>query len=244
MKTSSDTAIPNVYDNYYNDTEIPVIVIEDDVYSVESYNDYIIIEIENFVDTSYFTYFLSNDHVMFKGETNEITVAALLLDLVDGTSTTDLDSVQLSDSIIWSIIIGDEEDLTDGCITLSDFMNAFHDSALLTGSQKLLSVYLLRRYELNPYNVSVTNVSSGTPLVSWSNTSTTDYNKIRFFDTSYNEIANPIFVSYQTSYVIPAATWNSIKSGRSNVIVVVEGMNAVYPITYRYYSSPCTVNIP
>ncbi len=224
--------IPYVGDSCYSDFEEPV-----EFYGI-TYIDYNIdFDIETLDD-------YMNWETVSLCETNEITIAALLLDFVDGVSYTDLDITQFSDSIIWNIIVGDETDPDDGCKSLSDFMIAFHSSTELSGTQKLMCMYLLRRYELNPYDVSVTNVNLGSPHVSWTNISTHTHNMIRFFDTSYNEIYTPIFVSYQTSYDIPAATWAQIISGRSSVIIVVEGIAGDYPMTGRYFSTTVGVQIP
>ena len=231
VMNATNLNIPYVGDTHYNNNDEPVVGgVTSDVN----------------VDIEYLIDYAHNDSI-YLGETSEATIAALLLDFVDGTSSTDNDYTEFSDSTIWSIIIGDEADPDDGCKTLSDFMNAFHDTTLLSGSQKLICLYLLRRYELNPYNVSVTNVGSGSPLVSRTNISAYSnfYNRIRFFDTSFNEIGNPIFTTYQTSYNIPAATWSAKTTGRTAVFIVVEGMTALdLPMTYRYYSQVCYVVIP
>ena len=248
MINPNNFSIPNVRDSYYNDTDIPrgefcSILSE---WVVADTDSYIEIDIENYIDTSYIiglTNLPGFDHTMFKGETNEITVAALLLDFVDGTSTADNDVTQFSDSTIWSIIIGDETDMTDGCKTLSDFMDAFHSTNLLSGSQKLLCMYLLRRYDLNPYNVSVTNINSDSPLITWTNVSAQNYNSIRVFDTSFNQIK--MWIPSTTSFNIPASDWSAIKAGNSNIFIVVEGIAGYgMPLTYRYFSTLNNVTIP
>lgn len=215
--------VPYVGDDHYSDHE-------------EAYdginNSNVDVDIEFVVD------YINTGSIIDHGETTEITNAALLYDLVDGVSSTDADVTSINDAAIWRSIIGDETVTTDGCSTLSQFMVAFHNSTEINGSQKMNSAYLMRRYNLDPYNISVQNANTASPTVTWTNPGSAYHNRIRVFDSSYNQIYQSPFLVYQTSFSIPADDWAAIKSGRTYVMIVVECVGALYPMTPGYYSVP------
>ncbi len=179
------------------------------------------------------------DSICAKCDANEMTVAGILLDFVDGYESASAgDLLSCNNTTIWNLI------QTNHCQTLMDFVDEFMDSTQ-PNLVKLCTGYTFEWFDLAAKDPVLYSYIFDRPFFQWSApNSTGDFSyTISFYDINSNLI-NEYYVGANTYVWLPTSVWTAATNGRTEIFAVVQTVHLDDDIdTGPYVSHPVLITL-